>query len=182
MQSVQDNKAVRTKYDRMFERKNQGVLAPHFSALVQHDDMPQNEDDDFLTLKARDHTLEDVGLGGTEGPDGSITAPVVISAELSKRKLKMGESKKAMLKNKTSGHKVIFDEEGEAHELYEMEPEEEFTKRGNAQESRDEYLRVNREVMKEADLEDRRVAREKRQEKKRKRKEREREEVSCRFI
>ena len=168
----------------MFERKNQGVLAPHFSALVTHDGVVQDgeDDDGFLTLKERDHTLEAVGLDGpAEGDDqqASGSTPALTSAEmLSKRKLKMGESRKAMLKLKSSGHKVVFDEDGGAHEMYEMEGEDDFAKRGDAETQREEYLKVNREVMKEADVEDRRVAREKRQEKKRKRKDREREEVS----
>ena len=161
----------------MFERKNQGVLAPHFSALVTHDGADDADDDDgFLTLKQRDHTLQDVGLidETTGEPSTSMT-----SAEmLSKRKLKMGESRKAMLKTKSSGHKVVFDDEGGAHEMYEMEGEDDFAKRGDAETQRQEYLDKNREVMKEADVEDRRVAREKRQEKKLKRKDREREEVS----
>jgi len=161
----------------MFERKNQGVLAPHFSALVTHDGADDADDDDgFLTLKQRDHTLQDVGLidETTGEPSTSMT-----SAEmLSKRKLKQGESRKAMLKTKSSGHKVVFDDEGGAHEMYEMEGEDDFAKRGDAETQRQEYLEKNREVMKEADVEDRRVAREKRQEKKRKRKDREREEVS----
>lgn len=163
-----DKNAVRTKYDRMFERKNQGVLAPHFSALVEHENVG-DDDDDFLTLKSRDHTLQEVGLADEVEPAGPS------STDLSKRKLKMGESRKAMLKLKSGGHKMVFDEDGGAHEMYEMEGEDEFAKRGDASEQREEYLKKNREVMQEADIEDRKVAREKRQEKKRKRKERERE-------
>lgn len=168
----------------MFERKNQGVLAPHFSALVTHDGVVQDGDDDdgFLTLKERDHTLEAVGLdvpAGAAGEETTGSTPALTSAEmLSKRKLKQGESRKAMLKLKSGGHKVVFDEDGGAHEMYEMEGEDDFAERGDAEQQREEYLKVNREVMKEADVEDRRVAREKRQEKKRKRKDREREEVS----
>jgi hypothetical protein len=165
----------------MFERKNQNVLAPHFSALVTHEGADEADDDDgFLTLKHRDHTLQDVGLAdNANDDDGNPQAAGSSSAEmLSKRKLKMGESKKAMLKLKSSGHKVIFDDQGGAHEMYEMEGEADFAKRGDAESQRREYLEINREVMKEADVEDRRVAREKRQEKKRKRKDREREEVS----
>lgn len=167
----------------MFERKNQGVLAPHFSALVTHDGVVQDgdEDDGFLTLKERDHTLEAVGLGGegeVEGETGDATPKLTSEEMLSKRKLKQGESRKAMLKLKSSGHKVIFDDAGGAHEMYEMQDLDDFAKQGDAEAQRQEYLAVNREAMKEADVVDRQVAREKRQEKKRKRKDREREEVS----
>jgi hypothetical protein len=167
----------------MFERKNQGVLAPHFSALVTHDGVVQDgdEDDGFLTLKERDHTLEAVGLGGegeVEGETGDATPKLTSEEMLSKRKLKQGESRKAMLKLKSSGHKVIFDDAGGAHEMYEMQDLDDFAKQGDAEAQRQEYLAANREAMKEADVVDRQVAREKRQEKKRKRKDREREEVS----
>jgi hypothetical protein len=168
----------------MFERKNQGVLAPHFSALVTHDGVVQDgdEDDGFLTLKERDHTLEAVGLGENageaEGEAGNDMAKLTSEEMLSKRKLKQGESRKAMLKLKSSGHKVIFDDAGGAHEMYEMQDLDDFAKQGDAEVQRQEYLAANREAMKEADVVDRQVAREKRQEKKRKRKDREREEVS----
>ncbi|KAL9092623.1 MAG: hypothetical protein Q9159_000693 [Coniocarpon cinnabarinum] len=42
-------KGVRTKYDRMFERKNQDVLAPHYAAMLDADDSARNgthNDDD----------------------------------------------------------------------------------------------------------------------------------------
>lgn len=169
-----DPNRVRTKYDRMFERKNQGVLAPHFSALVEHDVQTNGgDDDDFLTLAQRDHTLKDIGLDDQELPGTTPTA-----ADMSKRKLKMGESKKAMLKMKQAGHKVVFDDQGEAHEMYEMQGLDDYDKEGEAEEQRKLYVEKNREAMKMADVEDRRVAKEKRQEKKRKRKERERQEAS----
>lgn len=160
---------VRTKYDRMFERKNQGVLAPHYSALIHHDDMPTEDgDDDFLTLEKRDHSLNEVGL------DGSSSSTPTLPTDLSKRKTKLGESKKAMLKTKGLGHKLLFTEDGTSREVYEMAKAEDLDKLAS-EEKREEYVRANREEMKRADEEDRREAREKKREKKRKRKERERE-------
>ncbi|EHY53063.1 ATP-dependent RNA helicase dbp4 [Exophiala dermatitidis] len=52
---------VRTKYDRMFERQNQDVLAEHYTKLVEHDEDgaasgdDDNEDNemDFLSVKRR---------------------------------------------------------------------------------------------------------------------------------
>ncbi|KAL2429821.1 ATP-dependent RNA helicase DBP4 [Exophiala dermatitidis] len=52
---------VRTKYDRMFERQNQDVLAEHYTKLVEHDEdgVTAGEDDDndndmdFLSVKRR---------------------------------------------------------------------------------------------------------------------------------
>lgn len=165
----------------MFERKNQSVLTAHYSGMVRHDDQQEaDDDDDFLTIGQRNHTLADVGLGPVdgegEGAAGSGTAALMIpSAELSKRKLKMGESKKAMLKMKGTGHKIQFDDEGGAHEVYEMQGLDEFEGKGDAARQREEYVKEEMEKMKEADIVDRQVAREKRLDKKRKRKERERE-------
>ncbi len=148
----------------MFERKNQSVLTPHYSGLIHHD--AAEDDDDFITLKARDHGLDDL--------DASTT-PTDKLGEPSKRKLKMGESKKAMLKMKGLGQKVVFDDQGEAHELYEMDDLDEFKKDGDAKAQRDAYLERERENMRTAMVIDRQVEKEKRLEKKRKRKARERE-------
>lgn len=161
--------SVRTKYDRMFERKNQSVLAPHYNALVSHgaDDDDDDDEDDLLTLEKRDHSLDDV--------DADASATSAPPVDLSKRKLKMGESRKQMLKLKGQGTKVTFDDDGQARSAYELQDLEAFEAAGGAQQQREAYVRAEAERMREADVVDRQVAREKRQEKKRKRKERERE-------
>lgn len=146
--------------------------------MITHDDAGE-EDDGFLTIEKRDHTLEDVGLAETSETAGtSARNPSGMSltdTELSKRKIKMGESKKAMLKMKGTGHKLTFDDDGTSHEVYEMQGEDEFREQGEAEQQREEYLKAERERMVDADKVDRAVAREKRMEKKRKRKDRERE-------
>lgn len=174
--------AVRTKYDRMFERKNQSVLTSHYTAMISHDDGADG-DDDFLKIEKRDHTLNDVGLeslgvdltSSIDGRSTSSTPAIPSTIELSKRKLKMGESKKQMLKLKGTGHKVTFDDEGQAHEVYEMEDLDDFEGKGDAKSQQAAYVKEELERMKEADVVDRQVAREKRQEKKRKRKQAERD-------
>jgi len=158
---------VRTKYDRMFERKNQSVLTPHYSGLIHHD-AQDDGDDDFITLKARDHGLEELEGSSTPSDAAALSEP-------SKRKLKMGESKKAMLKMKGLGHRVVFDEAGDAHEVYEMNDLEDFEKQGDAKTQRDEFVAREQVRMQAATAVDREIERQKRQEKKRKRKERERE-------
>jgi ATP-dependent RNA helicase DDX10/DBP4 len=150
----------------MFERKNQSVLTPHYSGLIHHD--VDEDDEDFITLKARDHGLEELAEDGTAADTAALAEP-------SKRKLKMGESKKAMLKMKGAGSKLVFDEKGEGREIYEMNDLEDFEKGGDAAAQRDEYVARERVNMEAATAIDRAVEREKRQEKKRKRKERERE-------
>lgn len=156
---------VRTKYDRMFERKNQNILSEHYTKLVDHSEAlleDREAEEDFITLKRADHALEDDG--GEKLPE---------SEGLSKRKLKQAGSKKAMLKYKGVGTKLIFDEEGEGHPLYEMEDDEAFHK-GDALGAGREFAENERNRLREADVRDKDEAKEKRREKKRKRQNRER--------
>lgn len=63
--SKEDDSAVRTKYDRMFERQNQDVLAGHYTRLIEEEGaasgannpeegrMGPERDDDFLSVKRR---------------------------------------------------------------------------------------------------------------------------------
>lgn len=163
--------AVRTKYDRMFEKKNQNILSEHYSSLVDHSSFAgpstsssKPETDDIFTLKRVDHTLSE--------DEDSLTNPM--SAELSKRKLRAGESRKAGLKNKGVGSKLVFDEAGEAHELYELVDEAE-ERRGKKGDEKERFVQEERERLARIDVEDREVAKEKKREKKRKMKDRERD-------
>jgi len=117
-------------------------------------------DDEFITLKRADHEL-----------DESLAADPP-EAHLSKRKIKIGKSKKAMLKYKETGRKLIFDDEGVGHSIYETQkPEEDVEKVKSAGK---EFAEAERSKLNEVDAEDKMVAKEKKREKKRKRKERER--------
>ncbi|KDN44733.1 DEAD-domain-containing protein [Tilletiaria anomala UBC 951] len=233
-------KGIRTKYDRMFQRKNEGVLSEHYQKLVadndEDDDSTESQDedmgdevnargdlgddgisdkdeetgfnagddadgDDFLTLKRADHGLEDAtdsshgGAGESDGfvAGGSATLPAGESNQLlqkrldaeaqaafeenrSKRQLRMGQSKKAMAAagKRGQGEKLVFDEEGKAHALYELQGEKEFQAAGDVQEQQKEYERLERERLSASDVFDKERMREKRREKKRKQKERER--------
>ena len=185
---------VRTRYDRMFERRNQDVLADHYSKLINDDGTrvadgtkgaaDDADEDDFLSVKRRfdagDKDL-DVGSDADDGAeqekdtkvvhiDGS--EPLVID---SKRREKLLKSKKKLLKYKGKGTKLVYDEEGNAHELYELEDEEGFRARGDAKEQQAKFLAEEAERTRQAEVEDKEVARQKRREKKEKRKARERE-------
>ncbi|KAG6811624.1 hypothetical protein H0H92_006588 [Tricholoma furcatifolium] len=154
------NNGVRTKYDRMFERKNQGVLSEHYSKLIDHD--PVDADgDDFITLKRADHALSDDDLP---------------KEDISKRKLKLSKAKKAIATNGLA-KKLVFDDEGEAHELYELaEADDWYKSKGGlagAQQEGKKFAEDERGKMKIADVQDKEEAREKKREKKRKRKDRE---------
>jgi len=149
----------------MFERKNQNILSEHYNKLIDHstDDIlgDAEDDDDFITLQRVDHDLE-----------GPAAEPLPLEP-VSKRKLKESKSKKAMLKYKEFGKKIIFDDEGRPHELYEMRDDKAF-REANPLEVGREFAEKERNKLKELDILDKEEARDKKREKKRKRKERER--------
>ena len=146
----------------MFERKNQNILSEHYTKLVDHS-ADVDDEDDFITLKRADHQLEDL--------------PTIPESEYtSKRKQRMALSKKAIVKNGPKGHKLVFDEEGHAHELYEMkEMDEVFKDKDDVKEAGKKFAESERSKMLEVDVLDKEEAKEKKREKKRKRKDRERE-------
>ncbi|GJE93447.1 DEAD/DEAH box helicase [Phanerochaete sordida] len=152
---------VRTKYDRMFERKNQNILSEHFNKLVDHSDAGDS-DDDFITLKRADHALEDMEL-----PEHEVT---------SKRKQRLALSKKALAARGPTNSKLVFDDDGQAHEIYELQTAEEAFAGDDVHAAGRRFAEEERGKLREADVVDRAVAKEKKKEKKRKRKEREREE------
>ncbi|OAX33795.1 DEAD-domain-containing protein [Rhizopogon vinicolor AM-OR11-026] len=152
---------VRTKYDRMFERKNQNILSSHYSKLVDHGNAV-DEDEDFITLKRSNHDLSDTDAT----PDID---------NLSKRKLKLSRTKRAVAKYSQLGQRLIFDDEGNPHEIYEMVDPAEFFKGGleGAKEAGKAFVEGEKVRLKDADVVDKMEAKDKKREKKRKRKERE---------
>ncbi|PCH36854.1 DEAD-domain-containing protein [Wolfiporia cocos MD-104 SS10] len=156
---------VRTKYDRIFERKNQNILSEHYTKLIDHtaDHASGDDDDDFVTLKRADHELP----GDDEFPESDV---------MSKRKQRMAKSKKAMAKSGSRGTKLVFDDDGNPHEMYEMKTAEEEFAGADVKEVGRQFAEGERGKMKEVDAIDKAEAKEKKKEKKRKRKEREREE------
>merc|ERR1712225_174914 len=157
---------VRTKYDRMFERRNQDVLSGHYSKMIAEENL--DEDDDGL----RDADEEAVAGCGPAARviEGISKEPIVID---SKRREKMLTSKKQMLKLKEKGTKMVFDDDGVAHQLYELEDEADFRKRGTAEEQRAKFLEEEAARVREADLDDKQLAKQKKREKREKRKARE---------
>ncbi|KAJ5643478.1 ATP-dependent RNA helicase dbp4 [Penicillium longicatenatum] len=186
-----DEKQVRTRYDRMFDRRNQDVLADHYSKLINDDGTmidngageDADEDADFLSVKRRfEAGDEQLGQGATESDDSEVETktkkvqldgqePLVID---SKRREKLLKSKKKLLKFKGKGTKLVYDEDGNAHEVYEMEDEEQFAARGDAKAQRERFVAEEAERTRRADIDDKEVVREKKREKKEKRKARER--------
>lgn len=158
------DKKVRTKYDRMFERQNQTVLSDHYLDMTGYKKSKgedSEEEDDFMVVKRQDHNLNEKDL-----PDLSI--PV------SKRQAKKALSKKASISSKGNPTKMVFDDDGTAHPIYELEDEEDFKKAGDAATQKTQFVDKETEMMNVADVEDKLTAKEKREEKKRRRKEIER--------
>ncbi|KAI9884822.1 MAG: ATP-dependent RNA helicase dbp4 [Watsoniomyces obsoletus] len=181
------NGVVKTKYDRMFARRNQDVLAPHYSKIVQDENGNQDNnledaevDDDFLTVKRR------VGVSNEHQSQGGLSngalkqtkvilpasggEPLIID---SKRREKLLQSRKKLLKLKGKGTKLVYDDEGNPHEVYELEDEEQFRQRGDPESQRTRFVEEERTRVVAADLSDKELAKAKRREKKEKRKARE---------
>ncbi len=176
---------VRTKYDRMFERRNQDVLADHYAKLVDgqggmDDHGDADEDDDFLTVKRRLNMGEDgndhVALSSDEKFDGIPKVVPVNGKELvidSKRREKLLKSKKKLLKLKGKGTKLVYDDDGNPHQVYELENEDQFKQRGSAADQKARFLEDERQRLQTADLADKQAAKEKKKTKREKRKARE---------
>ena len=174
--------AVRTKYDRMFERRNQDILSHHYTKLLANDTdqtkVDADEDDDFLQVKRR---LEDYHVDANESdadveidPSSNVRIirglgkePLVID---SKRKEKLLKSKKKLLKLKDRGTKFVFDDEGQARQIYELEDEGHFKQRGTADMQKLKFLDAEQKKLRDADIIDKQTAKDKRKEKKEKRK------------
>ncbi|KAG0203009.1 ATP-dependent RNA helicase dbp4 [Mortierella sp. NVP41] len=166
-------KQVKSKIEKMFNRKNQSVLADHYTRLIDHDSDNKgaaskagggdDDDDDIFTLKRVDHDL-----GGDEIPEDAVLP-------ISRRQQKMSKLEK--IKNQGQGNKLLFDEDGQAHELYELEDEASFHAKGDASTQQKDFLEKEKKVMDRADVIDKSAAKEKLREKKAKRKQREREDM-----
>jgi ATP-dependent RNA helicase DDX10/DBP4 len=176
---------VRTKYDRMFERRNQDILTEHFAKLIHDEDAEVNipngdadEDDDFLSVKRRFDAGDDDldASSGSESDDDATTKnvkavqidgkePLIID---SKRREKLLKSKKKLLKFKGKGTRLVYDDEGNPHELYEMEDEDQFKAKGDADAQRLTFLELEAERTRLADIRDKEIAKQKKREKKEK--------------
>ena len=189
---------VRTKYDRMFERQNQDVLADHYVKMIRDEDKDdvdferldgeQLRDDDLFDVKRRIPAEEQLSSeddsplpsnttdsNHTDGPKSihipGTSQPLVLD---SKRREKLLKSKKKLLQLKDKGSKLVFDDEGHAHPIYELE--DDFKARGSANDQRRKFLEEEQERVRGADMGDKQLAKEKRRAKLQRRKERERAE------
>lgn len=169
-------KEVRTKYDKMFERTNQDVLSEHYSKLVGKEagegDNGSDSDDDILAVKRR---LNDDDLD-EESAKAPASAPIKVVDGLvvdSKRREKLLRSKKKMAKYRGNASKLVYDEDGNAHEVYELTNEDDFQGEGPADELRRRFVEEEAARVKEADVDDKALAKQRKRELRQRRKERE---------
>jgi ATP-dependent RNA helicase DDX10/DBP4 len=167
---LQPTASVRTRYDRMFQRKNQGILSEPYRKLVDHSSASSAEEEDFITLQRADHDASPIS-----GP--SSMSPMQLDKEdMSRRKMKLGKAKRAVAKYGAMGKKLVFDEDGRAHELYELADADKIYKEKGAKtvmEEGEKFAEGERVRMRQADTVDKQEAKEKKRSKKRKRKEQE---------
>ena len=189
---VQDK--VRTRYDRMFQKKNQDILSEHYQKMIRADergddvgfhssDDQEGGSDDLLDVKRRIPADSASDASGSEkdalesaaGPK-SVQIPGASQPLLldSNRREKMLKSKKKLLKLKNKGNRIVFDDDGGAHEMYELEDEDQFKARGLPELQRKKFLAGEAEKVKKEDVADRELVKEKRRAKKDKIRERER--------
>lgn len=173
---------VRTKFEKMEGRTNQDVLSSHYRKLIGDAEDDDGEDDqDFLSVK---RVLGDDDLDEAARAERAA-APKVISLGSqefivdSNRREKLLTSRKKLLKFRGAGTKTVFDDDGNPHALYEFGDDDEFRDRAPAERLRERFVEAEAARAREADVEDKQLAKERRRERRDKRKEREREEEAA---
>jgi ATP-dependent RNA helicase DDX10/DBP4 len=141
-------------------------------------DADEDEDNNFLSIKRVvpvDESSDEESTTAAAGPapkiiPGIAKEPLVID---SKRREKLLKSKKKLVKLKEKGTKLKFDDEGVPRQMYELEDEDDFQRRGPAAIQRAQFLQEEAERVREADLDDKQLVKMKKREKREKRKVRE---------
>ncbi|KAL8823541.1 MAG: hypothetical protein Q9170_008351, partial [Blastenia crenularia] len=140
--------AIKTKYDRMFERRNNDILSEHYNKLIDTADVQNDtqtptqhnnatdadEEQDFLSIKRR-ISASPSPPPITENP--STKDPTNPPKPASNRARRLQNSKKALLKYRPRAHKLVFDAEGNPHEVYEFLDEEGFKAAGPVESQRE---------------------------------------------
>ena len=171
---------VRTKYQKMAERQNQDVLSSHYRKLLGEDEDGDDDEADFLSVK---RVLDDDALDSAAA--GGVPEPKVVTlgkSELiidSHRREKLLRSKKKLAKHMEKGTKLVFDDDGVAHPIYELQDEDDFKQEGPAEQLRREFIEAEANKVREADVEDKELAKKRRKEKRERQKAREREELAA---
>ncbi len=149
------------------------------------------EDANFFSAKRvmdDDALIKAAGLNGKGGASAADQANFTMAKVLklggekdliidSKRREKLLQSKKQLLRFKGTATKLVFDDEGQAQPLYQLRDEEHFRQQGDAEDQRLKFVEAEADRVKTADVEDKVLVKAKKREKKLKRKARERAEA-----
>lgn len=156
-------KQVKTKIDKLFNKKNQIMLWDHSEKIHSRDDEVESEDD-FLTIKRKDHALE--------GEPEIIEEEVLEEKPKSVRDKRKEKLKHRVLKAPEAERpvKLVFDDDGVAQPSWQLETEGDFLKEGDVFSRHQKYLEASKNVMDVADAHDKEVEKTKRKEKKLERK------------
>ncbi len=178
---------IRTKYDRMFERKNQDIslqitlatssismrtLELKMETLMNFDgfmEVKRRIPADLPLLDSVEATQDDSRFVHVDG----IKDPILIDSKRAEKRL---SSKKKLLKYRPNGQKWVFDEDGNPKSIDHFEDEEDFLRRGRLEEQRQLFIEGEKEKVVAHDQEDKQLQKQKRDEKKERRKARERQE------
>jgi len=169
---------VRTKYQKMAERQNQDVLSTHYRKLLGEEE-DGDEEEDFLSVKRvlGDDELDSAAKDSTEPKVVKLGKSELIID--SHRREKLLRSKKKLSKYMDKGSKLVFDDDGNAHPIYELQNEDDFIKEGPAEQLRREFVDAEANKVREADVGDKEVAKQRRKDKREKQKARERDELAA---
>ena len=189
---------MRTKYDRMFERRNQDILTDHYARIVDDGNEMLDIDGtadadgshDFFSVKRRinndnysprviDSTDPNIAAAKLSRSTAKVVngiGPLPIRID-SKRKAKLLKSKKQVAKLKPKGKKLVYDDEGNPHEIYEFDDEEKFKEQGAPDDQKQIFLNKEGERLREDDKQDKEAEKRRRKERKEKRRARERTEL-----
>ena len=184
-EDAKPKKETRTKYDRMFERRNQDVLTDHYTKLANGTE-DADEDNDFLSVRRRLSDASSVDSEVERPTNASKATKGKVIVDLgkeaigvdSKRKNRLLKSKEKLRKLKGKGKKLVFDEDGNAHEIYQLQNEEQFKQKGSADAQKAHFLEAEQERLKAVDLADKQIAKAKKKVRREKRKAREADEAS----
>lgn len=140
-QEPEKQKKQNSKIDKMFEKKNTGVLSAHYQNMISHVHDDESSDEDFVKLLRKDHELDD-----------SIPAPTA---------LKKKKSKKQLAKESAHGKRFVFDEDGNKLDAFSFQSTQDFDLLDKAA-LREDFVNEKREQMMLADETDKKVQKEKR--------------------
>ena len=128
-------KISKSKIDKMFQKKNSTVLSKHYNDLKEESGDDQEED--LLTLVRKNHDLD-------------LNEPSLASIQETSHK-ELLKTKRKELKKLGLGQKVIFDDDGNAINAFELESVKEFMKT-DLNSKKEQYLTEKSLEMKNADI------------------------------